>query len=92
MEKYLQKAQSKVNQDHYRTIQKGNNVFDYQKILTQIQDVQKKHLFFIMAVPKSGTTWLQHLINGHPQMSCSGEGNFNHFMDPLKDLLKSNTL
>jgi hypothetical protein len=33
-------------------------------------------LFFVMGAPKSGTTWLQTMLNLHPQVSCFGEGQF----------------
>ena len=33
---------------------------------------------------KSGTTWVQLLLDAHPNISCNGEG---HFMDVLADHL-----
>jgi len=33
-------------------------------------------IFFVMGAPKSGTTWLQTILNTHPQVSCFGEGQF----------------
>ena len=32
--------------------------------------------FFICGAPKSGTTWLQRLLDAHPAVVCSGEGHF----------------
>jgi LPS sulfotransferase NodH len=32
--------------------------------------------FFICGAAKSGTTWLQRLLDAHPQVVCSGEGHF----------------
>lgn len=32
--------------------------------------------FFICGAPKSGTTWLQRLLDAHPSLVCSGEGHF----------------
>lgn len=47
-------------------------------------------LFFVMGAPKSGTTWLQNIMNAHPQVSCFGEG---HFVDqvamPLQTVLQN---
>lgn len=37
-------------------------------------------LFFIGGAMKSGTTWLQMLLDSHPRLGCGGEG---HFMDRL---------
>ncbi|MCT0218882.1 sulfotransferase [Synechococcus sp. CS-1329] len=36
--------------------------------------------FFIIGAQKSGSTWLQRLIDSHPLFSCKGEG---HFFDRL---------
>lgn len=44
-------------------------------------------LFFIMGFLKSGTTWLQLLLDAHPEIACKGEA---HFWDTFfEDLLKS---
>lgn len=32
-------------------------------------------LFFVGGYPKSGTTWLQLLLDAHPDVSCQGEGH-----------------
>ena len=52
----------------------------------------KKNLFFIMGVPKSGTTWMQYLLNGHPEIACSGEGNYNHIIKGLKNIVNDYNL
>lgn len=33
-------------------------------------------VFFVVGVPKSGTSWLMRLLNSHPQILCKGEGVF----------------
>jgi len=40
------------------------------------QNVLDKEIFFIVGVPKSGTTWLQRLLDAHPKITCKGEAHF----------------
>jgi len=42
-------------------------------------------LFFVLGVPKSGTTWLQHALNAHPEIVCKGEGKLHYFRDRLAE-------
>lgn len=45
-------------------------------------------VFFIIGAPKSGTTWVQTLLDGHPDIRCAGEGHFLDWLgQPLRDLL-----
>jgi len=46
----------------------------------------ERQIFFIIGTPKSGTTWLQHLVNGHPAITCAGEGDFNLLATLLHNL------
>jgi hypothetical protein len=47
-------------------------------------------LFFVGGAPRSGTTWLQYLLDSHPEVSCRGEGLFmKHLAAPLDDLMKT---
>lgn len=46
-------------------------------------------LFFVMGVKKSGTTWLQHLLNAHPNVHCFGEGYFHRFGQHLLQAAKA---
>ncbi|MCK5360723.1 MAG: sulfotransferase, partial [Gammaproteobacteria bacterium] len=32
-----------------------------------------RKLFFIVGMPKSGTTWVQHVLNNHSDIICRGE-------------------
>lgn len=42
-------------------------------------------IFFVSGAPKSGTTWLQMLLDAHPELVCSGEGHFiERLYAPLK--------
>ena len=34
------------------------------------------NVFFVCGAPKSGTTWLQRILDAHPQVACGGEGHF----------------
>jgi hypothetical protein len=46
--------------------------------------------FFVGGAAKSGTTWLQFLLNAHPEISCTGEGHFaNKLMPGLAKTLQS---
>ena len=50
--------------------------------------IAKSCLFFIGGAPRSGTTWLQHLLDAHPDVCCKGEGHFlNHLIEPLGTLM-----
>jgi hypothetical protein len=60
-------------------------IFDYDELHEAISALRKKQVFFIGGTPKSGTTWLQLLLNAHPQVSANGEG---HFMDLLAPALR----
>lgn len=47
-------------------------------------------VFFACGAPKSGTTWLQLLLDAHPQVACSGEGHFiERFSSPFAQVVKS---
>jgi hypothetical protein len=38
--------------------------------------------FFLGAFPKSGTTWLQVMLDAHPQVACRGEGHLMNMLAP----------
>ncbi len=40
-------------------------------------------LFFVMGCQKSGTTWVQHLLNAHPAACCGGEGHLADHLMPM---------
>lgn len=43
----------------------------------------ERQVFFIVGCQKSGTTWVQHLLDGHPAARCHGEGYFAAVLMPL---------
>jgi hypothetical protein len=48
-----------------------------------------RQLFFIGGAPRSGTTWLQRMLDRHPDISCAGEGLFMHHLAvPLERLMQ----
>lgn len=42
----------------------------------RIRGMLNKTIFFVAGTEKSGTTWLQMMLNKHPQVACKGEGQF----------------
>jgi len=39
-------------------------------------------MFFVGGLPRSGTTWVQQLLNAHPQLVCLGESHFFNDLVP----------
>lgn len=49
-----------------------------------------KDLFFIVGVPRSGTTWVQRILDSHPNITCKGEAHFvDIFHTQLSKALKA---
>lgn len=46
-------------------------------------------VFFITGVPKSGTTWLQMLLNTHKNIFCRPEDQFSTILNNLPNFLKN---
>ncbi len=57
-------------------------MFDYTNLRQTIDDSFSKKLFFVMGTIRSGTTWLQLVLDGHPEIACRGEGHFADFLAP----------
>jgi hypothetical protein len=54
----------------------------------EIARLAERQLFFIGGAPRSGTTWLQQILDCHPDVSCRGEGLFlKHLAAPLDSLM-----
>ena len=62
------------------TVNPGLGPFDYLAHHGAVTRLLEKQIFFVGGAEKSGTSWLQHLLDAHPQVSCGGE---SHFTDPL---------
>jgi Sulfotransferase family len=58
------------------------NGFDVDAMHQAITAIRRKQVFFVGGAAKSGTTWLQFLLNAHPEISCSGEGHFANKLLP----------
>jgi hypothetical protein len=53
-----------------------------------IATLARKQLFFIGGAPRSGTTWVQQILDLHPEVSCRGEGLFHkHLAEPLEAMM-----
>lgn len=57
-------------------------MFVYENLQKAIDDTFSKQLFFIIGLAKSGTTWLQLTLDGHPEIACRGEGHFTNYLAP----------
>lgn len=59
---------------------------EHQKEIARLAACQ---LFFVGGAPRSGTTWLQSLLDSHPEVSCHGEGLFmKHLAEPLEAMME----
>lgn len=52
------------------------------KKLLDFKTFLNMELFFIVGLPRSGTTWVQHLLNHHPDIICRGESHFFNLLFP----------
>src|ERR1700722_16804848 len=51
-------------------------LLDWDERQGEIARLAQRQLFFIGGAPRSGTTWLQQILDCHPDVSCGGEGLF----------------
>jgi hypothetical protein len=51
-------------------------VQDWLACQEEIARLARGRLFFVGGAPRSGTTWLQQILDSHPEVSCRGEGLF----------------
>ncbi len=45
--------------------------------------VAGRDVFFVIGCQKSGTTWVERLLNSHPSVCCMGEGHFSDVAGPM---------
>lgn len=57
-------------------------MFDFHGHQARVNRLLEKDIFFIAGMPKSGTTWLQRILDGHPDICCGGEGHFPNMLGP----------
>lgn len=53
----------------------------------RLRYVNESQLFFVGGAPRSGTTWLQQIIDCHPDACCKGEGLFSKDLFPSAERL-----
>jgi hypothetical protein len=55
----------------------------------ELAALARKQLFFIGGAPRSGTTWVQQILDSHPEVCCRGEGFFQkQLAEPLEALMQ----
>jgi hypothetical protein len=55
----------------------------------ELAALSQRQLFFVGGAPRSGTTWVQHILDSHPDVSCRGEGHFLHSLaEPMDGLVR----
>lgn len=54
----------------------------------ELARLAERQLFLVGGAPRSGTTWLQQMLDSHPDVSCRGEGLFDRtFAVPLDAMM-----
>ena len=65
-------------------------MLDLNERLTELADLSRRQIFFVGGPPRSGTTWLQEILDQHPEVSCRGEGHFlAQLATPIDALMKA---
>ena len=55
----------------------------YRNVLQAGNRIAALRVFFVVGCQKSGTTWVQHLLDAHPQIACGGEAHLTDVLAPL---------
>jgi len=82
----LKRIKGDTNESSINHPLENNNRFDYHQIQNSINTVLNKNLFFIIGIPKSGTTWTQNILNGHPYIRCMAESNLKWLLESFHKL------
>ncbi len=68
--------------------QDGRPPASWEQLQAGLAHVARAQLFFVGGAPRSGTTWLQEMLDSHPVVSCGGEGLFyHHLAKPLDEMM-----
>jgi len=63
------------------------------KLLSEVAALQDRlasaGTFFVTGVTKSGTTWLQRMLDSHPEIACGGESKLNVLLTQLGPALRA---
>lgn len=55
----------------------------------ELQDLlETVGLYIVTGVTKSGTTWLQRMLDSHPEIACGGESKLNVFLTQLSPAIR----
>jgi hypothetical protein len=55
--------------------------------LHELADLLDRRLFFVVGCQKSGTTWVQKILDGHPHVRCHGEAYLVPLLVPMLNQL-----
>src|SRR3546814_10996185 len=63
------------------------------RLLSEVEELQallaSAGVFIVTGVTKSGTTWLQRMLDSHPEIACGGESKLNVFLTQLGPALRA---
>ncbi len=55
----------------------------YGDAMTAAVEISRRRVFFVVGCQKSGTTWVERLLDAHPSVCCRGEGHFSDLLGPV---------
>jgi hypothetical protein len=58
----------------------------YRHALDRSASIAPRVVFFVVGSQKSGTTWVQRLLDAHPAVACGGEGHLVDLLAPILEL------